>query len=67
MYFGVFICVLSRNQARDMHLVTVYDIKNKLIAYSGPVPEVVDVLCEWGSLYILGGDMKVSQEYNASE
>ena len=44
----------------DMHLVTVYDVQNKFIAYSGPVPEVSNIMCEWGSLYCLGGDRKVS-------
>ena len=29
-------------------------------AYSAPVPEVLDVIQEWGSIYILGGDRKVS-------
>ncbi len=47
-------------QMVDMNIVTVYDIQNKFIAYSAPVPDVIDVLCEWGSLYILGGDRKVT-------
>jgi hypothetical protein len=42
-----------------MNLVTVYDIKNKFIAYSALVPEVIDIVSEWGSLYILAGDRKV--------
>ena len=44
----------------DMNIVTVYDINNKFIAYSAPVPDVIDVISEWGSLYVLGGDRKVS-------
>ena len=44
-----------------MNIVNVYDIQNKFIAYSAPVPDVVDVMCEWGSLYVLGGDRKVRQ------
>ncbi len=43
-----------------MNLVTVYDIHNKFIAYSAPIPEVKDVLSEWGSLYVLAGDHRVS-------
>ena len=43
-----------------MNLVTVYDIQNKFIAYSAPIPEVIDVLSEWGSLYVLAGDRRVS-------
>ena len=47
------------SQGLDMNIVNVYDIQNKFIAYSAPVPDVVDVMCEWGSLYVLGGDRKV--------
>ncbi|PIK39430.1 putative vacuolar protein sorting-associated protein 11-like [Apostichopus japonicus] len=42
-----------------MDMVTVYDVTNKFIAYSAPVPEVISVIVEWGSLYILGGDRKL--------
>ena len=43
----------------NMCIVTVYDIQNKLIAYSGPMPDVIDVLCEWGALYVLAGDRRL--------
>ena len=42
-----------------MNIVTVYDIQNKFIAYSAPFPDVINIMCEWGSVYILGGDRKV--------
>ena len=42
-----------------MNIVTVYDIQNKFIAYSAPFPDVMNVMCEWGSVYIVGGDRKV--------
>ncbi|XP_070533237.1 vacuolar protein sorting-associated protein 11 homolog [Ptychodera flava] len=45
--------------ARNMNVVNVYDIQNKFIAYSSPVADVIDVLCEWGSLYVLTGDHKL--------
>ncbi|XP_071958560.1 vacuolar protein sorting-associated protein 11 homolog isoform X2 [Antedon mediterranea] len=48
--------VQTSGQTRHMDIVTVYDIQNKFIAYSGPFPEVVDVVCEWGSLYVIAGD-----------
>ena len=48
----------------EMNIVTVYDIQNKFIAYSAPIPEVIDVLCEWGSLYVLAGDRKVAIKVN---
>ena len=44
-----------------MNTVSVYDIQNKFIAYSAPFPDVVDVICEWGSIYILAGDRKVKK------
>lgn len=49
----------------EMNLVTVYDIRNKFIAYSAPIPEVIDVLSEWGSLYVLAGDRRVSVSFFA--
>ena len=47
------------SKTMDMHIVTVYDVGNKFIAYSGPVPEVSHVLSEWGSLFCLASDGKV--------
>ncbi|XP_064597137.1 vacuolar protein sorting-associated protein 11 homolog [Liolophura sinensis] len=46
-------------QSREMNIVTVYDIQNKFIGYSAPFPEVVDVVSEWGSLYVVCGDGKM--------
>ncbi|GFQ99030.1 vacuolar protein sorting-associated protein 11 homolog [Trichonephila clavata] len=48
----------------EMNIVTVYDIQNKFIAYSSPLPAVVDVISEWGSLYVLSQDGKL---YNLLE
>ncbi|XP_052796081.1 vacuolar protein sorting-associated protein 11 homolog [Mya arenaria] len=54
--------IISRGgQNVDMHVVTVYDIQNKFIAYSAPYPDVIDILSEWGSLYIIAGDRKLYQ------
>ena len=47
-------------QNLDMNTITVYDIQNKFIAYSAPYPDVLGVVSEWGSLYILSGDSKVT-------
>ncbi|KFM62524.1 Vacuolar protein sorting-associated protein 11-like protein, partial [Stegodyphus mimosarum] len=43
----------------EMNIVTVYDIQNKFIAYSAPLPAVVDIISEWGSLYVLSQDGKL--------
>ncbi|KAK3087703.1 hypothetical protein FSP39_009366 [Pinctada imbricata] len=48
-------------QTLEMNIVTVYDIQNKFIAYSAPFPDVIGVMSEWGSVYILGGDRKFYQ------
>jgi len=53
-------CLSRSGQAVEMNTVTVYDIQNKFIAYSAPFPAVIGVFCEWGSLYVLAGDRKVS-------
>lgn len=42
--------------APDRQTLTIYDLGNKLIAYSCTLTEVVDVLAEWGSLYVLTRD-----------
>ncbi|NP_001120879.1 vacuolar protein sorting-associated protein 11 homolog [Xenopus tropicalis] len=44
------------SQAMDRQTLTIYDLSNKLIAYSSAFTEVVDVLAEWGSLYVLTRD-----------
>ncbi len=54
-------------QSLEMNLVTVYDIQNKFIAYSAPIPEVVDVLSEWGSLYVLAGDRRVGHVWRSRD
>lgn len=39
----------------ETHIVTVLDIQNKFIVLQTPVQEVISVLSEWGSLYVLSG------------
>uniref|UniRef100_A0A3Q2QIU7 Vacuolar protein sorting-associated protein 11 homolog n=1 Tax=Fundulus heteroclitus TaxID=8078 RepID=A0A3Q2QIU7_FUNHE len=40
-------------------LLTIYDLDNKFIAYSTSFDDVIDVLAEWGSFYILTRDGKM--------
>ncbi|XP_068096951.1 vacuolar protein sorting-associated protein 11 homolog isoform X1 [Hyperolius riggenbachi] len=42
--------------AGDRQTLTIYDLGNKLIAYSCTLTDVVDVLAEWGSLYVFTRD-----------
>uniref|UniRef100_H2ZAB8 Vacuolar protein sorting-associated protein 11 homolog n=1 Tax=Ciona savignyi TaxID=51511 RepID=H2ZAB8_CIOSA len=49
------------NPARSMkipekNIVTIYDTKQKLIAYSSPLPGVQELLYEWGSLFAVAAD-----------
>ena len=43
----------------EKHMVTVLDIQNKFIVFSAPMREVLAVLTEWGSFYVMGGDKKL--------
>lgn len=39
--------------------LTIYDIQNKFTAYSAPFPDIVDIISEWGSLFIVSTDNKI--------
>lgn len=47
------------NSASDKQLLTIYDLDNKFIAYSASFDDVIDVVAEWGSFYILTRDNKM--------
>ncbi|XP_068706072.1 vacuolar protein sorting-associated protein 11 homolog isoform X2 [Montipora foliosa] len=51
----------GNSQTRNVNIVTVYDIQNKLIAFTGTFQGVIDVLCEWGSLFVLTAENKIFQ------
>ena len=44
------------NTEKDAHVITVLDIQNKFTVYSSVFQEVLAVLPEWGSFYILAKD-----------
>ncbi|XP_076642334.1 vacuolar protein sorting 11 [Halictus rubicundus] len=46
-------------QGADKHMITVLDIKNKLIVFYAPMLSVQAVLSEWGGFFILSGDSKL--------
>ncbi|XP_046759735.1 vacuolar protein sorting-associated protein 11 homolog isoform X3 [Gallus gallus] len=46
-------------QNSDKQVLNIYDLCNKFIAYSSVFDDVVDVLAEWGSLYVLTRDGKI--------
>ena len=43
----------------EKQILTIYDLDNKFIAYSACFDDVVDVVAEWGSFYILTRDGKM--------
>lgn len=47
-----------------MNIVTIYDIQNKFIAFIASFPEVIDVVYEWGAIFVLAGDKKVSLHFS---
>lgn len=47
------------SQNSDKQILNIYDLCNKFIAYSAVFEDVVDVLAEWGSLYVLTRDGRV--------
>ncbi|XP_072469095.1 vacuolar protein sorting-associated protein 11 homolog [Notamacropus eugenii] len=47
------------SQSSDKQILNIYDLCNKFIAYSSVFEDVVDVLAEWGSLYVLTRDGRV--------
>ncbi|CAB1316601.1 unnamed protein product [Coregonus sp. 'balchen'] len=43
----------------EKQTLTIYDLDNKFIAYSASFDDIIDVLAEWGSFYILTRDGKM--------
>lgn len=47
------------SSSSDKQFLTIYDLDNKFIAYSTQFDDVIDVVAEWGSFYILTRDGKM--------
>lgn len=56
---GYLLVAIADQRRADKRSFNIYDLKNKLIAYSFPVGQVAHVLCEWGSIVILTDDHKI--------
>lgn len=52
---GYLLCVIA-DQRSGSHTFNIYDLKNRLIAYSIVVKEVSHMLCEWGSILLIMSD-----------
>ncbi|WWD18724.1 hypothetical protein CI109_103178 [Kwoniella shandongensis] len=60
---------VSSSGTTDIAKVTVFDLQNKLVSYSGTYKDGVrDVFCQWGNIFVLGGNSKLSrlEEHSAS-
>lgn len=56
---GYLFVVIADQRRPEKDIFNVYDLKNRLIAYSSPIGSVAQVLCEWGNIIILTEDHKV--------
>jgi vacuolar protein sorting-associated protein 11 len=55
----------SANTDSNITKVTVFDLENKLVAYSGAFVEGVrEVVSQWGKVYVLGSDGTVSSPFS---
>lgn len=67
-WFGSYLVIVFQENRREedapvtkVNTVTVYDTRNKFIAFTASFKDVVHVLSEWNTLYILTGDGLVSR------
>ena len=49
----------------DMTTISVYDVENRYVGFSGTFSQVVSVICEWGSIYVVASNGK--QLYQLTE
>ncbi len=58
--FDIYLCRSDygsrQTSPTEKHTLTIYDLDNKFIAYSAVFDDVIDVLAEWGSFYVLTRD-----------
>lgn len=47
------------NKDVTRNILTIYDLKNKFIAFSSKFEAILDVVAEWGSLFIVTSAHKV--------
>ncbi|KAH9288078.1 hypothetical protein KI387_032195 [Taxus chinensis] len=58
-WFRGYLLSVIADQRTDRNIFTIYDLKNRLIAYSLSVGVVSHMLCEWGNIVLLTSDHKV--------
>lgn len=62
-WFRNYLVIVSHEAgaAQKVDTVTVYDTRNKFIAFAASLHDVTHVFSEWGSLFVLQGDGKLVQ------
>eukprot|EP01104_Vermistella_antarctica_P005197 TRINITY_DN1563_c0_g1_i1.p1 TRINITY_DN1563_c0_g1~~TRINITY_DN1563_c0_g1_i1.p1 ORF type:complete len:989 (-),score=293.81 TRINITY_DN1563_c0_g1_i1:110-3076(-) len=59
-WFRSYLVVVGRQENKPQYdTFTIYDLKNKFIAYSGALPDVRHVASEWGSIFVITKEGKV--------
>eukprot|EP00898_Chlorokybus_atmophyticus_P007261 jgi/Chlat1/7536/Chrsp62S00554 len=56
---GHLLTVTTANNNRARCTLNIYDLKNKLIAYSGQFGDIRHLLCEWGAIIVITEDKQV--------
>ncbi|XP_040575131.1 vacuolar protein sorting-associated protein 11 homolog [Lepeophtheirus salmonis] len=52
-WFRNYLVIASSSEGDKDVVISIFDVQNKFIAYSGEVPKVSALLSEWGNLYVL--------------
>ena len=60
LWFKRYLCSLSRRTGTRTNVLTVYDLKNKMICFSGEVEQVEQIVYEWDTLHVLLKDQAQS-------
>jgi len=51
----------TASQISKMNNVTIYDLKNKFIAWNGQISDVTYIVSEWGSIFLVTGEKQIFQ------
>lgn len=63
-WFRGYLIIVSKANGKgdnDNTTVTIFDVNNKFIAFTAPIPNALQVISEWGSLLVLTKDKVVHQ------
>lgn len=66
LWFRGYLVIISKvsgkgDAANDKATVTIFDVQNKFIAFTSPIPNALQIISEWGSLLILTKEKAIHQ------